>query len=54
MSAMTTNAPVPLVGVTCCLIAGVDSSSHRVQDKYVDSVVLGAGAVPVLLPAIRS
>ena len=52
MSAMTTNAPVPLVGVTCCLIAGVDSSSHRVQDKYVDSVVLGAGAVPVLIPAI--
>lgn len=49
---MTTNAPVPLVGVTCCLIAGADSGSHRVQDKYVDSVVLGAGAVPVLIPAI--
>jgi putative glutamine amidotransferase len=29
-----------------------DSSFHSVQDKYVDAAVLGAGAVPVLIPAI--
>jgi putative glutamine amidotransferase len=52
MSAMSTNTLVPLVGVTCCLEIGADSASHRVQDKYVDSVVLGAGAVPVLIPAL--
>lgn len=49
---MTTPDPVPLVGITCNLDAGTDSSAHRVQDKYVDAVVLGAGAVPVLIPAI--
>lgn len=49
---MTTAAPVPLVGITSCLEVGADSSSHRVQDKYVDAIVLGSGAVPVLIPAI--
>lgn len=48
---MPTSGP-PLVGITACLKAQADSSFHSVQDKYVDAVVLGAGAVPVLIPAI--
>lgn len=43
---------LPLIGITCCLKPGKSGSSHNVGDKYVDAVVDGAGAVPVLLPAI--
>lgn len=43
-----------LCGVTACLKAGPDSRFHSVQDKYVDAVLVGTGAVPVLIPAIGS
>ena len=43
---------VPLVGVTACPKANDHSTFHTVQDKYVDAVVQGTGAVPVLIPAI--
>jgi putative glutamine amidotransferase len=49
---MSTLGPVPLVGITACLKAGEDSRFHTVQDKYVEAVVVGTGAVPVLIPAI--
>ena len=42
----------PLIGITACLREGEHSPYHHVQDKYVDAVVLGCAAVPVLLPAI--
>jgi putative glutamine amidotransferase len=44
--------PAPIVGITACLRPQADSSFHAVQDKYVDAAVLGAGGVPVLIPAI--
>jgi putative glutamine amidotransferase len=49
---MSTSEPVPLVGITACMKAGESSSFHSVQDKYVEAVVVGSGAVPVLIPAI--
>lgn len=49
---MSTALPLPLVGITACLKAHEHSAFHSVQDKYVDAVVAGAGAVPVLIPAI--
>lgn len=42
----------PLVGVTSCLKSRDEVHFHSVGDKYVDAVVAGAAAVPVLIPAI--
>jgi putative glutamine amidotransferase len=44
--------PNPLVGVTSCLRPSDHAHFHSVGDKYVDAVVAGAAAVPVLIPAI--
>ncbi len=44
--------PRPLVGVTACLRREDHYAVHRVVDKYVDAVVDGAGAVPVIVPAL--
>jgi putative glutamine amidotransferase len=45
---------LPLIGVTACL--GVEAESgfgfHKAGDKYVDSVVDGAGGLPVVIPAM--
>ena len=49
---MSTVLSPPLVGITACLKAHEQSAFHSVQDKYVDAVVAGTGAVPVLIPAI--
>ncbi len=49
---MESGEPVPLVGVTCCLRRTEAAFAHQVGDKYVDAVVDGAGAVPVLVPAL--
>ena len=46
--------PAPLVGVTSCLKSRDDFHFHSVGDKYVDAVVAGAAAVPVLIPALGS
>lgn len=42
----------PVVAVTCCLRPSDHAFVHQVGDKYVDAVVEGAEAVPVLVPAI--
>lgn len=42
----------PLVGITCCLRPADHAFVHQVGDKYVDAVVDGAEAVPVLIPAL--
>lgn len=42
----------PLVGITSCLKRSDHAHSHSVGDKYVDAVVAGAAAIPVLIPAI--
>jgi putative glutamine amidotransferase len=42
----------PVVGIPACLVQRDGSGFHQVGDKYVDSVVDGAGALPLLVPAI--
>jgi putative glutamine amidotransferase len=49
---MSQTTPTPLVGVTSCLKTRDDFHFHSVGDKYVDAVVAGAAAVPVLIPAL--
>lgn len=44
--------PAPLVGVTSCFKSRDDFHFHSVGDKYVNAVVAGAAAVPVLIPAL--
>lgn len=49
---MSHTIATPLVGVTSCLKTRDDFHFHSVGDKYVDAVVAGAAAVPVLIPAL--
>ena len=49
---MTHTRSAPFVGITACLKPRDEAHFHTVQDKYVDAVLLGAEALPVLLPAI--
>lgn len=43
---------LPLVGIPCCLKMLREHAFHVVGDKYVRAVSDGAGALPVLLPAL--
>lgn len=45
-------APLPLVGIPACRRLISDLPYHTVGDKYVQAVSLGAGALPVLIPAL--
>lgn len=49
---MTSAKPTPLIGVTSCLKPRDEIHFHSVGEKYVDAVVAGAAAVPVLIPAL--
>jgi putative glutamine amidotransferase len=49
---MNESLPTPLVGVTSCVKTRDEVHFHSVGDKYVDAVVAGAAAVPVLIPAL--
>jgi putative glutamine amidotransferase len=49
---MTSEAVLPLVGVTACLKSRDEFHFHSVGTKYVDAVVVGTGALPVLIPAL--
>src|SRR5919199_6898779 len=49
---MTSQALFPLVGITACLKPRDDAHFHTAGDKYVDAVVVGTGALPVLIPAL--
>ena len=42
----------PVIGIPACLTQRDDFGFHQVGDKYVDSVVDGAGGLPVLIPAL--
>ena len=42
----------PVVGIPACLVTSDQFAFHRVGAKYVDSVVDGAAALPVLIPAL--
>ena len=49
---MTPRERAPVVGIPACLIARDGFGFHQVGAKYVDSVIDGAGALPVLIPAL--
>jgi putative glutamine amidotransferase len=51
---MTLSDRLPVVGVPACLAFREDFGFHHVGDKYVDSVVDGAGGLPFLIPALGS
>jgi putative glutamine amidotransferase len=42
----------PLIGVPACLVQRDGFAYHQVGDKYVDSVIDGAGGLPLLIPAL--
>lgn len=43
----------PLVGVSACIKQTDDSRAHAVQHKYLAAVVDGAGAQPLVIPALE-
>lgn len=49
---MTRNASKPLIGVTACARMLGDHPFHVAGDKYVRAVAQGAGAMPLLIPAL--
>src|SRR6185312_6593792 len=51
---MSAPAPslLPLVGVPCCTRIVNDHQTHWVSEKYVIAVSAGAGAVPLMIPAL--
>jgi len=51
-TAMSNPAPTPLIGVTSCLKSRDEVHFHSVGDKYVNAVVVGTAAIPVLIPAL--
>lgn len=52
LALMTIPTPPPLIGITSCLKPRDELHFHSVGEKYVDAVVVGAGGIPVLIPAI--
>jgi putative glutamine amidotransferase len=42
----------PVVGIPACLVGPERFGFHQVGDKYVTGVLDGAGALPLLIPAI--
>lgn len=42
----------PVVGVSACLKQGEHAPYHSVVDRYVEAVRLGAGALPLIVPAL--
>ncbi len=42
----------PVIGVPACLVARDGFGFHQVGAKYVDSVIDGAGGLPLLIPAV--
>ncbi len=49
---MTHRSSMPLIGITSCLKPRDELHFHSVGEKYVDAVVAGAEAIPVLIPAL--
>jgi len=49
---MTSSERSPVVGIPACLVIPDRFGFHQVGDKYVTSVIDGAGALPLLIPAL--
>jgi putative glutamine amidotransferase len=49
---MTSDEFAPIIGIPACLITRDGFGFHQVGDKYVDSVIDGAGGLPLLIPAV--
>src|SRR5919106_1856051 len=50
---MSTFDQPPLIGVPACFVHREGAGGfHQVGDKYVDSVVDGAGGLPLIVPAL--
>jgi len=43
---------LPLIGVPACSVLGGESSFFKVGEKYVASVIDGAGGIPLVIPAL--
>ena len=43
---------LPVIGIPACLVPRDGFGSHQVGDKYVDSVIDGAGGLPLIIPAL--
>jgi putative glutamine amidotransferase len=52
--AMTRAERAPIIGIPACLVARDGFGFHQVGAKYVDSVIDGAGGLPLLIPALGS
>jgi putative glutamine amidotransferase len=42
----------PVIGIPACLVPRDGFAFHQVGDKYVDSVLDGAGGLPLIIPAL--
>jgi putative glutamine amidotransferase len=42
----------PVIGIPACLVPRDGFAFHQVGDKYVDSVIDGAGGLPLIIPAL--
>ena len=51
---MTPSERPPVIGIPACLVARDGFGFHQVGGKYVDSVIDGAGGLPLLIPALGS
>jgi putative glutamine amidotransferase len=51
---MTLSDRPPVIGIPACLALREDFGFHQVGDKYVESVMDGAGGLPFLIPALGS
>jgi putative glutamine amidotransferase len=51
---MTPSERPPVIGIPACLVARDGFGFHQVGAKYVDSVIDGAGGLPLLIPALGS
>ncbi|MEO1016830.1 MAG: gamma-glutamyl-gamma-aminobutyrate hydrolase family protein [Pseudomonadota bacterium] len=49
---MRPSEPKPLIGISACLKQNDHARAHSVVDKYVDAIVDGSSAVPVIVPAL--
>ena len=49
---MTPDRPAPLIGVPACLAGEGPFAWHRAGAKYLEAVVHGASAVPLVIPAL--